>query len=122
MLKLVVRQWKILLPISEVLKSEFSYCFPFPNVRFYLEGLDVFINSAGILMNGSTETLSLDDYDKCMTINTRSAFVLTQSVLPHLLKSKGSIVNVSSVTGKYVSTYVFTNKTFQFSFGKEKSR
>ena len=57
-------------------------------------------------MNGSTETLSLDDYDKCMTINTRSAFVLTQSVLPHLLKSKGNIVNVSSVTGKYLRIHV----------------
>ena len=56
-------------------------------------------------MNGSTETLSLDDYDKCMTINTRSAFVLTQSVLPHLLKTKGNIVNVSSVTGKYLRIY-----------------
>ena len=65
----------------------------------HFKGLDVFINSAGILMNGSTETISLEDYDKCMNINTRSAFVLTQACLPHLLKSKGNIVNVSSVTG-----------------------
>lgn len=65
----------------------------------HFQGLDVMINSAGILMNGSTETLSLEDYDKCMNINTRSAFVLTQASLPHLLKSKGNIVHVSSVTG-----------------------
>jgi hypothetical protein len=33
-------------------------------------------------------------------IETRSAFILTQKVLPYLILSKGSIVNVSSVTGK----------------------
>ena len=61
--------------------------------------LDILINSAGILMSGSTETLSEEDFDKCMTINCRSAFVLTQACLPHLLKSHGNIVHVSSVTG-----------------------
>jgi len=57
------------------------------------------VNSAGVLVPGSTELLSIEDYDKCMTINTKAAFVLTQASLPHLLKSKGNIVHVSSVTG-----------------------
>jgi len=61
--------------------------------------LDVLVNSAGILMTGSIETLSLEDYDKQMNINTRSIFVITQAAVPHLKKTKGSIVNVSSVTG-----------------------
>ena len=34
-----------------------------------------------------------------MQINTTAAFVLTQAALPHLLKSKGNVVHVSSVTG-----------------------
>lgn len=61
--------------------------------------LDVLVNSAGILVGGSIETLSLEDYDKQMNVNTRSLFVITQAAVPHLKKTKGNIVNVSSVTG-----------------------
>jgi len=57
------------------------------------------VNSAGILVSGSTASLSLDDYDRCMDINARSAFALTQAAIPHLLKTKGNVVHVSSVTG-----------------------
>ena len=59
--------------------------------------LDVLVNSAGILMSGSIETLSPANYDKVMNINTRSAFILTQQVTPHLIKTKGNMVHVSSV-------------------------
>ena len=58
------------------------------------------VNSAGILITGGTADIKLEDYDKCMNINTRSAFILTQASIPHLLKTKGNIVHVSSVTGK----------------------
>ena len=36
------------------------------------------MNSAGILVNGDTASLSVEDYDRCMDINTKAAFVLTQ--------------------------------------------
>jgi len=62
-------------------------------------GLDVLVHAAGILCNGTTMSLSVEDYDRCMNVNTRSAFIVTQKVLPHLLKTKGAIVHVSSVTG-----------------------
>jgi NAD(P)-dependent dehydrogenase (short-subunit alcohol dehydrogenase family) len=61
--------------------------------------LDVLVNSAGILVGGSIETLSLEDYDKQMNINTRSLFVISQAAVPHLKETKGNIVNISSVTG-----------------------
>lgn len=68
--------------------------------------LDSIINSAGILVSGSIETLSLEDYDRQMNVNVRSIFVITQAAVPHLKKTKGNIVNVSSVTGlRSVSTY-----------------
>jgi len=61
--------------------------------------LNVLVHAAGIVVNGNTMSLSVEDYDRCMNINARSAFIITQKVLPHLLETKGSIVHVSSVTG-----------------------
>ena len=61
--------------------------------------IDVLINSAGVIKNGSIESTSLDDWDKMMNINLRSVFALTQKCVPHLAATKGNIVNVSSVAG-----------------------
>lgn len=61
--------------------------------------LDVLVNSAGMQIPGSIETTKLEDYDKQMNTNVRSVFVLTQFAVPHLIKTKGNIVNVSSVAG-----------------------
>uniref|UniRef100_A0A673YV17 Zgc:101858 n=1 Tax=Salmo trutta TaxID=8032 RepID=A0A673YV17_SALTR len=62
--------------------------------------LDVLINSAGILAMGSIETGDLAQYDKVMNVNVRSVYHLTQLCVPHLIRTKGSIVNVSSVNGQ----------------------
>ncbi|KAJ8414974.1 hypothetical protein AAFF_G00024970 [Aldrovandia affinis] len=62
--------------------------------------LDVLINSAGILAMGSIESTDLEQYDKVMNVNVRSVFLLTHLCVPHLIKTKGSIVNVSSVNGQ----------------------
>ena len=61
--------------------------------------MDVLVHCAGILISGGVETLSVEDYDKIMNINTRSAFIMTQLVTPHLLLTRGNMVHVSSVTG-----------------------
>lgn len=61
--------------------------------------LDVLINSAGIIFNGSVETTSLDDWDKMLSINLRSVFYLIKKCVPLLEKTQGNIVNVSSVAG-----------------------
>lgn len=65
----------------------------------HLERIDVLVNSAGIIKNGSIETTTLDDWDKMMNINLRSTFNIMQKCIPNLQKTKGNIVNVSSVTG-----------------------
>ncbi|XP_073491460.1 3-oxoacyl-[acyl-carrier-protein] reductase FabG-like [Aquarana catesbeiana] len=62
--------------------------------------LDVLVNSGGILAMGTVENTTLEDYDRVMNINVRSLFYLTQLAVPHLIKTKGNIVNVSSVTGQ----------------------
>ncbi|XP_072939778.1 3-oxoacyl-[acyl-carrier-protein] reductase FabG-like [Epargyreus clarus] len=61
--------------------------------------LDVLVNNAGILESGSIETTSLEQYDRVMNTNVRSPYHLTMLATPHLIKTKGNIVNVSSVTG-----------------------
>ena len=61
--------------------------------------IDVLVNSAGIIRNGTIETTVLDDWDKLMNVNLRSVFYLMQRCIPHLEATKGNIVNVSSVAG-----------------------
>jgi NAD(P)-dependent dehydrogenase (short-subunit alcohol dehydrogenase family) len=60
---------------------------------------DVLLNAAGIIKNGSIEQTSLNDWDKMMNINLRAVFYMMQRSVPLLEKTKGNIVNVSSVTG-----------------------
>ena len=62
-------------------------------------GIDVLVNAAGIIANGTIENTTLSDYDVMMNINVRSVFHLTQLALPSIIERKGNIVNVSSVTG-----------------------
>lgn len=61
--------------------------------------IDVLVNSAGIIMNGTIENTTLDDWDKMFDINLRSVFFIMQKCIPQLEKTKGNIVNVSSVAG-----------------------
>jgi NAD(P)-dependent dehydrogenase (short-subunit alcohol dehydrogenase family) len=62
-------------------------------------GLDLLVNAAGILTTGTWETTELDDWDRMLDINLRSVFDLTRRTIPLLKESRGTIVNVSSVTG-----------------------
>lgn len=61
--------------------------------------IDILVNAAGVLKGGSIENTSLSDWDKQMNLNVRAVFYLMQKCTPHLEATKGSIVNVSSVTG-----------------------
>ncbi len=61
--------------------------------------LDVLVNAAGGLSSGTIETTSLESWDEMMNVNLRAVFHLMQLATPHLAEHRGSIVNVSSVTG-----------------------
>ncbi|XP_036344761.1 3-oxoacyl-[acyl-carrier-protein] reductase FabG-like [Rhagoletis pomonella] len=61
--------------------------------------LDVLVNNAGIIEIGSIENTNLVQYDRVMNTNLRAVYHLTMLAVPELIKSKGNIVNVSSVNG-----------------------
>jgi NAD(P)-dependent dehydrogenase (short-subunit alcohol dehydrogenase family) len=61
--------------------------------------LDVLVNAAGHISTGSIENTSLAAWDAMMNVNLRAVFHLMQLASPLLIKSKGNIVNISSVTG-----------------------
>ena len=61
--------------------------------------IDVLVNAAGIIANGTIENTTLASWDQMMNINVRVIFQLMQAATPALLQTKGNIVNVSSVTG-----------------------
>ncbi|HKQ99661.1 MAG TPA: glucose 1-dehydrogenase, partial [Pyrinomonadaceae bacterium] len=62
-------------------------------------GIDVLVNSAGHLVSGTIEDTTLATWDSMLNVNLRAVFNLMQQAMPHLIKSRGNVVNVSSVTG-----------------------
>jgi len=66
--------------------------------------LDILVSNAGILEHGTIETTSLEQYDRVMRTNVRSAYQLTMLCVPHLIATHGNIVNVSSIYGTRSST------------------
>ncbi|HWW77907.1 MAG TPA: SDR family oxidoreductase, partial [Pyrinomonadaceae bacterium] len=64
-----------------------------------LGGIDMLVNAAGVIANGTVETTQLSDWDAMMNVNLRSVFHLMQLSVPYLEKRPGNVVNVSSVTG-----------------------
>ncbi|CDO36202.1 SDR family NAD(P)-dependent oxidoreductase [Novosphingobium sp. KN65.2] len=60
------------------------------------EGLDILCNIAGMLKWGPSQDFAVEDFERLMTINATSVFVLCQAALPYLAKSRGNIVNTAS--------------------------
>ena len=65
----------------------------------HLGGLTTLVNAAGIIGSGSIEATTDEQWDAMMDINARAPFRLMRAATPALIASKGSVVNVSSVTG-----------------------
>lgn len=60
------------------------------------DGLDILCNISGVLQWGPTIEFSVEDFERVFKINTTSVFALCQAALPHLIRSKGNIVNTAS--------------------------
>jgi dehydrogenase/reductase SDR family member 7B len=61
--------------------------------------MDILIANAGISMRALFEDLDMEVFHKVMNTNFFGAVYITKYALPHLLKSQGCIVAVSSING-----------------------
>jgi meso-butanediol dehydrogenase/(S,S)-butanediol dehydrogenase/diacetyl reductase len=62
-------------------------------------GLDVLINNAGIVIQGDVTQTSEEDFDRVLAVNVAGYFHMAKAAMPELVKTKGSIVMTSSVSG-----------------------
>jgi len=60
--------------------------------------IDALVNNAAVLLQGTAESLSEDDFDQTFNINVRGLWLMSRAVMPHLRAAGGgSIVNIASV-------------------------
>ncbi|KAF1988228.1 NAD(P)-binding protein [Aulographum hederae CBS 113979] len=60
--------------------------------------IDILINNAGTELTKPISSVTLSDYASVMDLNVRAAYLMIQSVLPHLPSSGGGrVINISSV-------------------------
>jgi len=62
-------------------------------------GLEVLVNSAGIGIAGTVESLQTKHIDLQLGVNLRGLLIVSREAIPHLKRSKGWIVNLASIAG-----------------------
>jgi len=60
--------------------------------------IDILVNNAAVLLPGTAESLTEEDFDQTFNVNVRGLWLLSRAVLPHMRGAGGgSIVNTGSV-------------------------
>jgi NADP-dependent 3-hydroxy acid dehydrogenase YdfG len=62
-------------------------------------GIDVLVSNAGISIKKAFAELTLEDWKTTLAVDLDGVFYCAQVALPHLIKSKGSIIHTASVSG-----------------------
>jgi NAD(P)-dependent dehydrogenase (short-subunit alcohol dehydrogenase family) len=62
-------------------------------------GLDVLVNSAGLGIAGTVESLQTKHIDLQLGVNLRGLLIVSREAIPHLKRSKGWIFNLASIAG-----------------------
>lgn len=61
-------------------------------------GIHVLVNNAGVLLPGTAESHTVEEWDQTFATNVRGLWLLSRAVLPHMRAAgAGSIVNIASV-------------------------
>ena len=61
--------------------------------------LDILVNNAGTLTQGPVEETDVEEWHRVIDTDLSGVFYGTKAAMPHLIESRGCIVNTSSVSG-----------------------
>lgn len=61
--------------------------------------LDILVNNAGYHISKNVEQTSEEEWDFIINTNLRSTFLCSKYAIPHLRKTRGAIINISSMVG-----------------------
>jgi NAD(P)-dependent dehydrogenase (short-subunit alcohol dehydrogenase family) len=61
--------------------------------------LDLLVNAAGIWTEGPSEAATEAEWDRVVDVNLKGTFFMCRHAIPHLEKTGGSIINISSDAG-----------------------
>lgn len=78
-----------------------------------LGGLDIVVNSAGIIYHATVEETTDAQWLDTMNVNVNAMFYICRAAIPHLRSSRGTIVNIASdasLSGSYHLTAYCTSK------------
>src|SRR5947209_19359667 len=68
--------------------------------------LDALVNNAGINVNGPFEALPIDEWRRQFEVNLFGQLTLTRELLPALLASRGRVITVGSVGGRFSAPFL----------------
>ncbi len=89
-------------------------------LRAYVENkygqLDILVNNAGILITGSLEELSDEEWDKTYSINTKGMMHMCKAFIDMLQSSHGVILNNASING--LNSYIKGKRSYMYATSK----
>ena len=62
-------------------------------------GLDVLVNNAGVMLEGTVADMPPEQWQQTMAVNLTAPFLLMKHAMPHLRVGGGAIVNIGSIEG-----------------------
>ncbi|GAA0408680.1 SDR family NAD(P)-dependent oxidoreductase [Microbispora corallina] len=65
--------------------------------------LDVLVNNAGVMLNGPVLGADTSEWTRMVETNLLGSMYTVHAALPHLLESKGTVLQISSTSGRIAS-------------------
>jgi len=62
--------------------------------------IDLLINNAGVFQTGKLEAITAEQWDEVFAVNVRGPFLMSQSCIPALRKSRGRVIHLGSLGGE----------------------